>query len=71
MNSELNPHVFFVLTGVLWLGMDPLENAQALVIRLRKMGKKVFFMTNNSTRTQEEFLEKFNKLGFEATVVIQ
>ncbi|CAL8120386.1 unnamed protein product [Orchesella dallaii] len=60
--------VMFDCDGVLWLGMDPLENAQALVKKLRSMGKKVFFMTNNSTRTQEEFLEKFNKLGFEATV---
>ncbi|ODN02003.1 Phosphoglycolate phosphatase [Orchesella cincta] len=60
--------VMFDCDGVLWLGMDPLENAQALVIKLRSMGKKVFFMTNNSTRTQEEFLEKFNKLGFEASV---
>jgi len=31
------------------------------------IGKKVFFLTNNSTKTRGEFLEKFNSLGFEAT----
>lgn len=58
-----------MIVGVLWHGMDPLKNAQALVIKLREMGKKVFFITNNSNRTRAEFLEKFNNLGFQATVV--
>lgn len=60
---------FHIISGVLWLGMEPMLNAQALVIKLRAIGKKIFFMTNNSTSTREEFLEKFNKLGFDSKVV--
>ncbi len=51
------------------MGMEPLPGAQNLVIKLRTLGKKIFFLTNNSTKTREEFLEKFNKLGFQATIV--
>jgi ribonucleotide monophosphatase NagD (HAD superfamily) len=50
--------------------MNPIPGAQDLVLKLRSMGKKVFFLTNNSTKTREELLEKFNLLGFQASLVI-
>ncbi|OXA52911.1 glycerol-3-phosphate phosphatase isoform X2 [Folsomia candida] len=60
--------VMFDCDGVLWMGNNPISGAQDLVKKLRTIGKKVFFLTNNSTKTREEFLEKFNSLGFEATL---
>jgi phosphoglycolate phosphatase len=48
--------------------MDPIPGAQELVIKLRSLGKKIFFLTNNSTKTREEFVDKFNVLGFEASL---
>jgi phosphoglycolate phosphatase len=60
--------VMFDCDGVIWVGMKVLPSAPELVRKLRSMGKKVFFMTNNSTKTREEFLIKFNTLGFEATL---
>ena len=58
-----------IILGVLWLGPTVLPKAPELVKKLRAVGKKVFFMTNNSTKTREEFMKKFNNLGFEATMV--
>jgi len=46
-----------------------MPGAGSLVARLRSLGKRVFFVTNNSTRTREEFVAKFNKLGFQANLV--
>jgi ribonucleotide monophosphatase NagD (HAD superfamily) len=46
-----------------------MKDAQNLVIKLRAMGKKVFFVTNNSTKTRDGFLKKFNELGFQVTLV--
>ena len=53
------------------MGPTVLPQAPELVRELRAVGKKVFFMTNNSTKTREEFMKRFNTLGFEATMVSQ
>ena len=55
--------------GVIWVGNRPMKKSQDLVKKIRGAGKRVFFITNNSTKTREEFLAKFNKLGYEATIV--
>lgn len=38
-----------------------------MVNRLKELGKKVFFVTNNSTKTRAEFLQKALDLGFNMT----
>ena len=73
--SEL--HSFFcsfdtVMTdcdGVLWHGMDTLGHTPQAVQSLRKTGKRVFFCTNNSTKTREEYVQKCDKLGFGGDIV--
>lgn len=52
--------------GVLWNGPDVIPGAVEAIRKLRKRNKKVFFVTNNSTRTRDEYAEKLTKLGFEA-----
>jgi len=54
--------------GVLWHGNNAIDGSQETLSTLRKMGKRVFFVTNNSTQTRYEYVEKFHKLGFEAAV---
>ncbi len=39
--------------------------------RFRELGKTVFFVTNNSTKHRREYLNKFQTLGFGATMVSQ
>ncbi|CAH1786727.1 unnamed protein product [Owenia fusiformis] len=34
--------------------------------KLRNMGKRIFFITNNSSRSNRQFVAKLNKLGFPA-----
>ncbi|XP_066938564.1 glycerol-3-phosphate phosphatase-like isoform X1 [Macrobrachium rosenbergii] len=53
--------------GVLWQGaqgMDVIPGARETVQRFHDLGKKVFFITNNSTKTQESYYEKCSTLGF-------
>ena len=33
-------------------------------------GKKIFYITNNNTKTQQEYFEKCTRLGFSASLVI-
>ncbi|XP_076249469.1 glycerol-3-phosphate phosphatase-like [Calliopsis andreniformis] len=53
--------------GVLWMYMNPLPQAAEVLSSFRTLGKKVFYVTNNSTKTREEYVEKCQALKFEAT----
>lgn len=46
-----------------------LYSANETLNKLQEQGKKVFYVTNNSTKTREEFLKKCDKLGFKAEKV--
>lgn len=37
-----------------------------VINRLQELGKRVYFITNNSTKTRSGFLEKAHTLGFKA-----
>ncbi|XP_071551872.1 glycerol-3-phosphate phosphatase-like [Panulirus ornatus] len=53
--------------GVLWRGaqgMDLIPRANEVFTRLQNMGKNVFLITNNSTKTQDSYYDKCRTLGF-------
>lgn len=54
------------LDGVLWLGDDPLPGAADAVARLRQAGRRVIFLTNNSSLTVAEYLKKLSGVGVPA-----
>jgi HAD superfamily hydrolase (TIGR01457 family) len=54
----------FDLDGTLYLGKKVLPGARRLVQYLRKEGREVFFYTNNSSRSEADYIKKLNKMGF-------
>uniref|UniRef100_A0A182M2V3 4-nitrophenylphosphatase n=1 Tax=Anopheles culicifacies TaxID=139723 RepID=A0A182M2V3_9DIPT len=54
--------------GVIWVDNNPLPGAPDVINRFIANGKKLFFVTNNSTKTRPEFVEKAVKLGFNVTI---
>lgn len=54
-------------SGVIWLFNEALQGAPNVINRFLEMGKKVFFVTNNSTKTRDEFLAKAKSLNFNMT----
>jgi len=50
--------------GVLWVGSNPIPGSPEMINRFRDLGKRVFYVTNNSTKTRKEYKEKVDKLGF-------
>lgn len=56
----------FDLDGTLYLGKRILPGARELVARLRQSGKQVFFFTNNSSRSDSDYVAKLRRLGFHA-----
>ncbi|XP_003747299.1 glycerol-3-phosphate phosphatase [Galendromus occidentalis] len=64
---ELSPKLKYVLSdcdGVLWNGDCAIPGAREFIATLRKDGKRVCFVTNNSTKTREQILEKCTKMKF-------
>lgn len=53
--------------GVLWLMTNIIPGAPEVMNGFKNNNKKVFFVTNNSTKTQAQFLDKFHTLGFQVS----
>jgi len=54
------------MDGVLWKAEHPIGDLPAIFQRIRQMGLKTIFATNNSTRTVEKYVERLRYFGIEA-----
>lgn len=54
--------------GVIWVDNNTLPQATDVINKFIENGKKLFFVTNNSTKTRPEFVTKSVKLGFNVGV---
>lgn len=53
------------LDGVIWVGEKPIPEAVEATRRLRDLGLKTIFVTNNSTKTRREYEKRLRDLGLE------
>ena len=58
--------VLFDCDGVIWRGDQAIPGAAEVINLLKEKGKKVFFVTNNSTKTRKMYADKMTTLGFNA-----
>lgn len=54
--------------GVIWVDNNTLPHATEVINKFIENGKKMFFVTNNSTKTRPEFVTKAVKMGFNVDV---
>jgi phosphoglycolate/pyridoxal phosphate phosphatase family enzyme len=57
------PVAIFDMDGVLYRGSILMPGAKETLERLRRAGWQVFFATNNSTATREEYVQRLGRLG--------
>jgi 4-nitrophenyl phosphatase len=57
------PVAIFDMDGVLYRGSMLMPGAKETLERLRRAGWQVFFATNNSTATRDEYVQRLSKLG--------
>src|SRR5437867_417274 len=57
------PVAIFDMDGVLYRGSIVLPYAKETLERLRRAGWQVFFATNNSTATRDEYVARLDRLG--------
>jgi len=50
--------------GVLWTGAEAISGSPQIINRFRELGKRVFYVTNNSTKHRREYKQKVDNLGF-------
>lgn len=53
----------FDLDGTIYLGSELLPGAKRLIWKLRELGKRVVFLSNNPTRNQQMYAAKLTRLG--------
>ncbi len=57
------PVAIFDMDGVLYRGNAVMPYAKEALERLRRAGWQVFFATNNSTATRDEYVQRLSRLG--------
>ncbi|KAK8774241.1 hypothetical protein V5799_011228 [Amblyomma americanum] len=71
VKNDLINSITYVLVdcdGVLWRANNPIPGSSEALSLLRKMGKKVRFVTNNSSKSRHGYLSKLHQLKFEANI---
>ncbi|XP_046853265.1 glycerol-3-phosphate phosphatase-like [Xenia sp. Carnegie-2017] len=61
-----NDTFMFDCDGVLWKQNNIVHYVPELIKHLRQLGKRVFFISNNNTKSRRQYLEKFSRLEIEA-----
>lgn len=56
--------VIFDCDGVIWVESELIKGAKELYAYLMNSGRNVIFVTNNSTKTVDEYVKKFENLEF-------
>jgi 4-nitrophenyl phosphatase len=56
------------MDGVLWRDNEAIGDLPAIFEKIADMGMQVAFVTNNATRTAEQYLSKFENFGVEVKV---
>uniref|UniRef100_H2LD53 Glycerol-3-phosphate phosphatase n=1 Tax=Oryzias latipes TaxID=8090 RepID=H2LD53_ORYLA len=59
--------ILFDCDGVIWRGDQVIPGAPQVINLLKQHGKRVFFLTNNSTKTRRMYADKMSTLGFDVT----
>ena len=58
--------VLFDMDGVVYVGDQPLPGVQEMLDYLDSTGRKWLFVTNNASRTTQQFADKVRKMGIRA-----
>ncbi len=63
MPDHLYESYVFDLDGTIYLGDELLPGAKRLILKLRELGKRVVFLSNNPTKDPRMYAEKLGTLG--------
>ena len=69
MKRELEKVKLFLMDmdGTVYVGDRKIEGAFEALEEIKRRGRQVLFLTNNSSKTAEKYVEKLSKMGYPAT----
>ena len=56
--------------GVLYRGSGHIPGSPEMIQKFRDLGKKIIYVTNNSAKVRQEYVQKFKELGYHAEKVM-
>ena len=56
------------LDGCVYVGNKPIDGVPEALEKLRSKNIKILFLTNNATKTPQEYLEKLRDMGIKASI---
>lgn len=56
------------LDGSVYVGDKPIEGVPEAIEKLRRRGIRILFLTNNATKTPQEYLQKLENMGIRVTL---
>ena len=67
MRKEYEKYVYYLLDldGVIWRGEEPLRSNILAVRNIIRLGGKVYFISNNSTRSRLDYVNKLRGMGLD------
>eukprot|EP00347_Sterkiella_histriomuscorum_P020427 403337848 len=57
--------------GVIWSGSKVIDQSALVLNYLHFLGKKIFFITNSSGKTRQQYLETFHRIGYQSCTAEQ
>jgi len=69
MKKNLSDVKLFLMDmdGTVYVGDDKIAGAFEALEEIKRRGRKVLFLTNNSSKTAENYVEKLSRMGYPAT----
>lgn len=55
------------LDGCIWVGEEPVPGSAQAVAQLRERGQRLVFITNNSSKPVQDYVDKLAEMGIEAS----
>ena len=59
--------VAFALDGTVYRGSQLIDGVDEVIRHCRKLGKSIFFLTNNSSETRSQIFHKLRGMGIDCT----
>ncbi|AXX61078.1 HAD-IIA family hydrolase [Vibrio vulnificus] len=60
-------HYCFDLDGTVYLGNNQIEGAVEAIENLEKLGKNIFYISNNSSKNKSDYVQRLKKIGLVAS----
>lgn len=68
MNNLSEKNIFLLdMDGTIYLGDELIDGAKKFLETIKNKGKRYIFLTNNSSKSKESYVEKLSRLGIEAS----